>query len=409
MGPAPATIETDVVAAAVAKLIADNPVGAAATHSVRARPRHPVGQVATTTAVPLAAPRADSKQRRVPRGGCAETVSELPQGVAVTYWNEEGDAPGGQVTLRVSGVRVDIGDATGPRERFDRTTTVSGIPDGVGRYAATTRIDGIGYGRWDVTATRTDRADSPAPNRTQRNRVDSQIIQAAYGPAVRVWSWPLLVGTGAIVAIVLQGLLLSRAQQNVPAAVGVSLLGCILGFAGAKAWYLVLHRKPLRRIAESGACIQGFLLVSLAVLAAGGAAAGIGVGTVLDATTPGLFLAMAIGRPGCFFTGCCAGRPTASRWGLWSSDRQVAVRRVPIQLWEAAAALLIGAAALTVTLTIDIAVHGAVFVGALAAYTSVRQLLFPFRADPHTRRGRQVTIAVCVLVLALDIVLVTVW
>ena len=34
-------------------------------------------------------------------------------------------------------------------------------------------------------------------------------------------------------------------------------------------------------------------------------------------TAPGLLVAMAVGRVGCFFAGCCGGPPTASRWGVW--------------------------------------------------------------------------------------------
>ncbi len=34
-------------------------------------------------------------------------------------------------------------------------------------------------------------------------------------------------------------------------------------------------------------------------------------------------------RLGCFFTGCCAGRPTLSRFGIRSSDRRVVARRIP--------------------------------------------------------------------------------
>ena len=89
--------------------------------------------------------------------------------------------------------------------------------------------------------------------------------------------------------------------RHVAVAVGICRPGCILGFARRKSgtW---LHREPLRGIVNSGACIQVFLLVSFGVLAVGGGAAEIGIGTVLDASTPRVFLGMAIGRPGCYFT-----------------------------------------------------------------------------------------------------------
>ena len=54
---------------------------------------------------------------------------------------------------------------------------------------------------------------------------------------------------------------------------------------------------------------------------------------------------------------------------------------------------------MTVVLATPPPVPGAVFVGALAAYTFCRQLLFPMRADSHTRAGRRATMAVCAVVL----------
>jgi len=76
----------------------------------------------------------------------------------------------------------------------------------------------------------------------------------------------------------------------------------------------------------------------------------IGLTQIIFGINAAVFVGMAIGRPGCFFAGCCSGRPTVSRWGLWSSDRRIGIRRIPIQLIEAAAALLIGVTALSLTL-----------------------------------------------------------
>lgn len=278
------------------------------------------------------------------------------------------------------------------------------LPAGTGRFAYTVGVHNIPLGDWEVSTQRTDR--QRVAHHAQPRVIRSRPAQLSYGPAVNVWSWPALVLAGAVLAIVVQALLLARIDANVTAGVLVSVGSCLVGFAGAKAWYLVSARKPIRRLLTGGACIQGFLLAALTAMALGGALTGIGAATLLDATTPGLFLGMALGRPGCFFTGCCAGRPTASRWGLWSSDRVIAVRRIPVQLWEAATALLIGVATLAVELSGGLPVTGATFVAALAAYTGVRQLLFAFRADPHTRRGRYITLVVCVMLLAADVAVV---
>lgn len=74
------------------------------------------------------------------------------------------------------------------------------------------------------------------------------------------------------------------------------------------------------------------------------------LGAYLGAAAPDLLIGMAIGRPGCFWEGCCAGRPTASPGGIWSSDRRVGCRCVPAQLLEARLSLFIGLVALAVVL-----------------------------------------------------------
>jgi phosphatidylglycerol---prolipoprotein diacylglyceryl transferase len=131
------------------------------------------------------------------------------------------------------------------------------------------------------------------------------------------------------------------------------------------------------------------------------------IGPLLDVTAPSLLFGMTIGRLGCFFGGCCAGRPTASRWGLWSSDRRLGVRRVPTQLVEAALALVVGLVALLVVLRGAAKPAGGVFVGAIAAYTLGRQVLFPMRDLPrNTSHGRMLTIVVAALVVLADIAVV---
>lgn len=162
---------------------------------------------------------------------------------------------------------------------------------------------------------------------------------------------------------------------------------------GAKGWYVALHRG--RQF--DGWCIQGAIaggaLVAAAVPLVG---LDISVGTYLNAAAPGLLLGMAIGRAGCFWSGCCTGRPTRSHWGIWSSNRQVGVRRIPTQLLESVLSLTIGLAALITVLQQGLGNSGAVLFGALATYTLGRQLILPLRAEPRqTSVGRSVTIAVC--------------
>ena len=67
--------------------------------------------------------------------------------------------------------------------------------------------------------------------------------------------------------------------------------------------------------------------------------------TLVDLAMPGLFVASALMRTGCFFTGCCFGAPTSMPWGVrfhlnhpfepWTPPSH------PTQLYEVGASLLV--------------------------------------------------------------------
>ncbi len=119
-------------------------------------------------------------------------------------------------------------------------------------------------------------------------------------PAVIPGSWPLL-GTFAIaVAIITQAAILARENLPVGESLVVSLLAVAFGLVGAKVWYAVLHPGPWRRAILGGWAVDGFLAVCFAVGVAALLAFHLPVGAVLDATAPGLFFAVALGRIGCF-------------------------------------------------------------------------------------------------------------
>jgi phosphatidylglycerol:prolipoprotein diacylglycerol transferase len=84
--------------------------------------------------------------------------------------------------------------------------------------------------------------------------------------------------------------------------------------------------------------------------------------------TPGLLVAMSVGRVGCFNSSCCGGPPTASRWGVWSINQRVGARRIPTQLLEFALALSQGLGAL-VAILVHGPAGGALFIAAMATYT----------------------------------------
>ncbi|APX04244.1 hypothetical protein BWQ92_01140 [Arthrobacter sp. QXT-31] len=337
-----------------------------------------------------------------------------PQGLAATHWIDTDTWEGPtRVWVRFSGIRA-ASEPGAPSEQFETYEDVDSITPGTGRIAVTSRVTGVGAGTWNVTSVPVGGAVN-APSRPARrvlpgtvplsSTVHTRFAALAQGPGVHLASWPLLVALGAILAVVLQAMFLSRQGIDPAGPVWLTIAGNTVGGVGARLWWLALKCQPLTNFLKAGACIQGFIAGALATVIIGSLILGLPTGRILDATAAGLFFGMAVGRPGCFFTGCCAGRLTDSRWGLWSSDRRLGRRRHPVQLYEAFLALLIGLGTLPFMLAAPLNFPGLVFVATVTVYTLGRQLLFPLREDPRTRRGRALTIAACILILAAAIML----
>jgi phosphatidylglycerol:prolipoprotein diacylglycerol transferase len=206
-------------------------------------------------------------------------------------------------------------------------------------------------------------------------------------------SFTVLGVLGIFVALVVQSAILARSSVGLSGSLVVSLIAITAGLLGAKVWYAVLHPGPWRQAILGGWAVDGFLVTASVVAVTILLLRDQPVGSFLDATAPGIFLAVAIGRLGCFFTGCCAGRCTGSRWGIWSSDRRVGARRVPTQLLESAAGLVIGLVAGLVATSDALRLQGVVFVGAVVAYAVVRQLLLRLRAERRDYLWRRSTLA----------------
>jgi phosphatidylglycerol:prolipoprotein diacylglycerol transferase len=220
-------------------------------------------------------------------------------------------------------------------------------------------------------------------------------------PAVVPGSYTVLVTLGIVIGLMVQARLLAREHVHVGRVLMVSLVAVAMGLVGAKLWYLALDRQSWRKSQTEGWCIQGFLVGAALTATAATVALNLPVGRVLDATAPGLFIGLAVGKLGCFFTGCCAGRPTGSRWGVWSSDRRIGARRLPAQLLESATSLIIGVAAMLLVLHSRPAVAGALFIASFATYTLCRQFLLRLRAeDRRSHIGGPITVAGSALILA---------
>jgi len=310
----------------------------------------------------------------------------------LTCWidlSQLGKAVSKEITF--SGRRVNVCGAPQPWDTFTQGERIEGVIPGRGPVSITSRIHGISPGTWNVTARLADSGDaSVVPGRTSgpaamvfNDALGARLGAARFShggvPGVIPFAWITFVVLGVIIGLALQTVLLRREHIEVAHALLVSLSTIVAGSVCAKIWFVLKYRRPWSSFATSGMCVQGSIVGGTIFSWAGLMVSHIGVGAFYDATAPGLFLGLAIGRIGCFFAGCCAGRPTASRWGVWASDGRLGTRRVPTQLLESITCLVIGLA--TLVLQNKIAIPGMLFVSGWASYTLCRQVfLLPLRA-----------------------------
>src|SRR5207247_3725438 len=136
----------------------------------------------------------------------------------------------------------------------------------------------------------------------------------AHVPGIVPGIWGAMVTLGMVVALALQALVISADHLALGPWWVVTLVAIAVGIIGAKVWYIVLKR---REHSMNGWCIQGFVTGATLAAAVQLVVLDVPAGVFLDVTAPGLLVAMAVGRVGCFFAGCCGGPPTVSRWGVW--------------------------------------------------------------------------------------------
>ena len=136
----------------------------------------------------------------------------------------------------------------------------------------------------------------------------------------------------------------------------------ISALVGAKLLLLVTDFRTFRAdpsqlltLARSGGVFYGGLILAVSVALWYIRRSGLPLWTTCDVFAPGIALGHVVGRFGCFFAGCCYGKPTSVPWAITFSDPFAAanvgtplgVHLHPTQLYEAGAELLILVALVT--------------------------------------------------------------
>ncbi|MEO8255957.1 MAG: prolipoprotein diacylglyceryl transferase [Acidobacteriota bacterium] len=130
----------------------------------------------------------------------------------------------------------------------------------------------------------------------------------------------------------------------ISALIGAKLLLLVTDFRSFRA-----DPRELLTLARSGGVFYGGLILAVIVALWYIRRAGLPLWTTCDVFAPGIALGHVVGRFGCFFAGCCYGRPTTLPWGITFTDPFAAanvgtplgVHLHPTQLYEAGAEGLI--------------------------------------------------------------------
>ena len=171
----------------------------------------------------------------------------------------------------------------------------------------------------------------------------------------------------------------------ISALVGAKLLLFITDFRS-----FVDNPRSLMDLARSGGVFYGGLILAVVVALFYIKRIGLPLWTTCDVFAPGIALGHVVGRFGCFFAGCCYGKPTLVSWAITFTDPYAAanvgtplnIPLHPTQLYEA------GAEGLILLLLLATESKGKRYPGRtfwlyLLLYAISRYIIEMFRGDPR--------------------------
>lgn len=230
---------------------------------------------------------------------------------------------------------------------------------------------------------------------------------------VRISRYLAMLYLGCVLGIA-QGAAIARANQLDGMRFVLATVALMIpAFAGSRLWFVAQRFEMFRanpraiwRSGDGGAALYGGLVGGVLPSPLVLSVAGLPFWQYWDAASITMLIALVVTRFGCLMNGCCVGRATSGRLGVWLPDhRGEWQRRFPTQLFEAIWAAMV----LTVVLSVrTYASHpGTLFASVVAAYAAGRILIEPTRATTTPRRTTYVNLAfsACLLVAACALLL----
>ena len=176
-----------------------------------------------------------------------------------------------------------------------------------------------------------------------------------FGP-ITVYTYGVLLAAAYLLGLKLAMVRASKRGLNEAKVLDLGIYIIIAALVGAKLLLLITDFRTFRAdpaelltLLRSGGVFYGGLILAVAVALWYIRRAGLPLWTTCDVFAPGIALGHVVGRFGCFFAGCCYGRPTTEPWGITFTDTFAAsnvgtplgIPLHPTQLYEAGAEFLI--------------------------------------------------------------------
>ena len=234
---------------------------------------------------------------------------------------------------------------------------------------------------------------------------------------IKFYAYPTMLYFGLVFGVI-GGTYAASFRGLDPVPVYTALLLLILpALAGARILFVVSHwqtyrREPSRiwRRSEGGAALYGGLVLSFILSLPLLAALRISIGAFWDAAAVAMLVGMIPTKFGCLLNGCCAGRPTEGRLGLYlPNERGIWRRRWPAQLLEAGLAVVVLTGSFAAQKWFP--ANGVLFLTALAGYGAARWWLESTREtiDRIGQLNLHRTISAALLVLSLTTLAILWW
>ena len=163
-------------------------------------------------------------------------------------------------------------------------------------------------------------------------------VLVSLGP-LQIYSYGLMVAIGVGVAVLLVRRNALKINLNLDVAVDIALAMVLLGFIGARLFYVVLYwdyfrEAPLEilKIWKGGIVLYGGMMGALVAVFAFSKLRKRPVLELTDLYVPVIAVAQGFGRVGCFLNGCCYGIPANEPWGVQFAHSHIS--RLPVQMYN---------------------------------------------------------------------------